>query len=116
MHTSIHLNPNESGRSKSDHSSNPNGPQQQPDREEIAMRFQKILTIAGLLFAIGFAVLPAARSSAQTVDEIVKRGKVKVGVLIGAAPYGSVDSTGNLLGAGKLEANSVRAEAVSQRE
>lgn len=80
------------------------------------MRFQKIRTIAGLLFAIGFAVLSVARSSAQTVDEMVKRGKVKIGVLIGAPPYGSVASTGNLLGAGKLEAISASAEAVSQRE
>jgi polar amino acid transport system substrate-binding protein len=62
------------------------------------MRFQNILTIAGLLLAMGFAVLPVARSSAQSVDEIVKRGKVKVGVLIGAPPYGSVDATGNPIG------------------
>jgi polar amino acid transport system substrate-binding protein len=50
---------------------------------------------AGVLAA---AALFAPLAEAQTVDEIVKRGKVRIGVLIGAPPYGSVDSQGNPIG------------------
>jgi polar amino acid transport system substrate-binding protein len=53
---------------------------------------------AGLALAVTAATLAALPASAQTVTEIVKRGKVKVGVLIGAPPYGSVDSQGNAIG------------------
>ena len=35
---------------------------------------------------------------AQTTAEIVKRGKVRIGVLIGSPPMGMVDSTGNPVG------------------
>lgn len=37
-------------------------------------------------------------ASAQTTAEIVKRGKVRIGVLIGSPPMGMVDSTGNPVG------------------
>lgn len=47
------------------------------------------------IVAAGFVARPA---EAQTVDEIIKRGKARVGVLIGAPPYGSVDSQGNAVG------------------
>jgi polar amino acid transport system substrate-binding protein len=61
--------------------------------------FQK-LRLAGLALALGAGALAAssAPATAQTVAEIVKRGKVRVGVLIGAPPYGSVDSQGNAIG------------------
>jgi polar amino acid transport system substrate-binding protein len=55
------------------------------------------LKVAVATFAIGIAV-SAAPAAAQTVNEIVKRGKVKIGVLIGAPPYGSVDAQGNAIG------------------
>lgn len=37
-------------------------------------------------------------ASAQTTAEIVKRGKVRIGVLIGSPPMGMVDATGNPVG------------------
>ncbi|MGI4797861.1 MAG: transporter substrate-binding domain-containing protein [Janthinobacterium lividum] len=37
-------------------------------------------------------------ASAQTTAEIIKRGKVRIGVLIGSPPMGMVDSTGNPIG------------------
>ena len=47
----------------------------------------------------GLAVLTGALSaSAQTTAEIVKRGKVRIGVLTGSPPMGMVDSTGNPIG------------------
>ena len=52
----------------------------------------------GAVLALGVSALAALPASAQTVAEIVKRGKVKVGVLIGAPPYGSVDAQGNAIG------------------
>src|SRR4051794_25249523 len=47
----------------------------------------------GLSLALG-----AGAASAQTVTEIIKRGKVRIGVLIGAPPYGMVDARGNPIG------------------
>jgi len=47
----------------------------------------------GLSLALG-----AGAASAQTVTEIIKRGKVRIGVLIGAPPYGMVDPRGNPIG------------------
>ncbi|MGI4794482.1 MAG: transporter substrate-binding domain-containing protein, partial [Janthinobacterium lividum] len=37
-------------------------------------------------------------ANAQTTAEIIKRGKVRIGVLIGSPPMGMVDSTGNPIG------------------
>lgn len=37
-------------------------------------------------------------ATAQTTAEIVKRGKVRIGVLIGSPPMGMVDSSGNPIG------------------
>ena len=62
------------------------------------MTFFKHLRIAGTLLALGAGMLAAGQASAQSVNDIVKRGKVRIGVLIGAPPYGSVDSTGNAIG------------------
>ncbi len=46
-----------------------------------------------------FTLLAATTSAhAQTTAEIVKRGKVRIGVLIGSPPMGMVDSTGNPIG------------------
>ena len=52
---------------------------------------------------LGVAVLAAvlasaAAASAQTVTEIVARGKVRIGVLTGAPPYGMIDATGKAIG------------------
>ncbi len=47
----------------------------------------------------GIVVLTGAfAASAQTTAEIVKRGKVRIGVLTGSPPMGMVDSTGNPIG------------------
>jgi polar amino acid transport system substrate-binding protein len=54
--------------------------------------------IGATLVAVGLACSAAVPADAQTVTEIIKRGKVKIGVLIGAPPYGSVDSQGNAVG------------------
>ena len=40
----------------------------------------------------------AVAAHAQTTAEIIKRGKVRIGVLIGSPPMGMVDSTGNPIG------------------
>jgi polar amino acid transport system substrate-binding protein len=52
------------------------------------------LTAMGLLLA---ASLPGP-ASAQTVDEIVQRGAVRIGVLTGAPPFGTIDEHGNPAG------------------
>lgn len=53
------------------------------------------ITMAALAMSAGLLAGPAC---AQSVTEIVKRGKAKIGVLIGAPPYGSVDARGNPVG------------------
>lgn len=62
------------------------------------MNWTKSLKAAAAALTLGAAMFTAAAATAQTVDEIVKRGKVRVGVLIGAPPFGSVDSQGNAVG------------------
>ena len=62
------------------------------------MNLMKHLKIASTLLALGAGLLAAGQASAQTLADITKRGKVRIGVLIGAPPYGSVDSTGNAIG------------------
>lgn len=59
--------------------------------------FRKI-TLAAALIAVSSCIISVSNASAQTVDEIVKRGKIKIGVLIGAPPYGMVDSEGKAIG------------------
>ena len=59
-------------------------------------RFLK-LAAASTAVAAGLALVSTA-ASAQTVSEIIKRGKVKIGVLVGAPPMGAVDSSGNPVG------------------
>lgn len=62
------------------------------------MRFIKISTVLAAA-AIAVAGMGTGLSaSAQTVDEIIERGSVKIGVLVGAPPYGSIDATGNPVG------------------
>lgn len=63
------------------------------------MQIKKILRVA----AVGLTVLAGVAltgniASAQSVTDIVKRGKVKIGVLVGAPPMGAVDSSGNPVG------------------
>jgi polar amino acid transport system substrate-binding protein len=69
-------------------------------RRRQQMKLYKTLRHIGLVLALGVSALAVASTtaSAQTVAEIVKRGKMRVGVLIGAPPYGSVDSQGNAIG------------------
>lgn len=53
-----------------------------------------------LIHALLVAACVAApiAASAQTISDIVGRGKVRIGVLIGAPPYGMIDATGNPIG------------------
>jgi polar amino acid transport system substrate-binding protein len=53
--------------------------------------------VAGVAIGVSL-VLSSTGASAQTVTEIIKRGKVKIGVLVGAPPMGAVDSSGNPVG------------------
>jgi polar amino acid transport system substrate-binding protein len=62
------------------------------------MNVFKHLRAAAAVLALGGSLLAAGQASAQTVTDIIKRGKVRIGVLIGAPPYGSVDSQGNAIG------------------
>ncbi len=62
------------------------------------MKLLKGLRIAVCAMALAAVSLASRPAEAQTVDEIVKRGKARIGVLIGAPPYGSVDSQGNPIG------------------
>ncbi len=62
------------------------------------MKLLKGLRIAVCAMALAVVSLASRPAEAQTVDEIVKRGKARIGVLIGAPPYGSVDSQGNPIG------------------
>ena len=51
-----------------------------------------------LALAAGMALALVGQAQAQTVTEIIKRGTAKIGVLIGAPPYGMVDARGNPIG------------------
>jgi polar amino acid transport system substrate-binding protein len=62
------------------------------------MNWTKGFRVAICALAFAAAAIASRPAEAQTVDEIVKRGKARIGVLIGAPPYGSVDSTGNPIG------------------
>lgn len=53
----------------------------------------KALAIVAL--ALGVAGAPAM---AQSVADLTGRGEVKIGVLVGAPPFGSIDATGNPIG------------------
>ena len=44
------------------------------------------------------AAIGASGAWAQTTSDIIKRGKVKIGVLVGAPPMGAVDSSGSPVG------------------
>lgn len=58
-------------------------------------RLKAILAAAVLAAGVVGGVVSA---SAKTVDEIIKSGSVTIGVVAGAPPYGSIDSTGNPVG------------------
>src|SRR3546814_801419 len=62
------------------------------------MPFQTWFRTSVVALVLGAGLLPTAPASAQTVTEIVERGEVKIGVLIGAPPYGSIDAQGNAVG------------------
>ena len=62
------------------------------------MNLTKGLRLAFCALALAAASLASRPAEAQTVDEIIKRGKARIGVLIGAPPYGSVDAQGNAIG------------------
>ena len=55
-------------------------------------------TIRAAALALAACAALAVPAGAQTVSEIVKRGKVRIGVLIGAPPYGSIDAEGKPVG------------------
>ena len=55
-------------------------------------------TAALALAACAVLAAGAVQARAQTVDDILKRGKVRIGVLIGAPPYGSIDAEGKPVG------------------
>ena len=65
------------------------------------MAFQHILKRLALTLGLAGGLMAGAANiaaHAQSIDDIVKRGKVRIGVLIGAPPYGSVDAQGNAIG------------------
>lgn len=63
------------------------------------MQIKKILRVAAVgLTVLASVALTSTMASAQTVTDIIKRGKVKIGVLVGAPPMGAVDSSGNPVG------------------
>ncbi|OIQ76741.1 cystine-binding periplasmic protein precursor [mine drainage metagenome] len=63
------------------------------------MRIKKILKVAILsLTVLASVAMTSTLASAQTVTDIIKRGKVKIGVLVGAPPMGAVDSSGKPVG------------------
>jgi len=63
------------------------------------MQIKKILRVAAVgLTVLASVALTGSIASAQTVTDIVKRGKVKIGVLVGAPPMGAVDSSGSPVG------------------
>jgi polar amino acid transport system substrate-binding protein len=53
----------------------------------------KALAIAALALGV-----TTATAQAQTVAEITERGEVRIGVLVGAPPFGSIDATGAPIG------------------
>src|SRR3954453_8972576 len=57
--------------------------------------WKSLAVAAGIALSFSFG---AGSAKAQTVDDIVKRGKVRIGVLMGAPPYGMVDNRGNPTG------------------
>lgn len=60
------------------------------------MKYGKILhsKFAACLLAASCALSSAAQAGAQTTSDIIKKGKVVIGVVSGAAPFGSVDAKG----------------------
>jgi polar amino acid transport system substrate-binding protein len=63
------------------------------------MKIKKMFKLAAIGLAVFAGVaLTAGQASAQTTAEIIKRGKVKIGVLVGAPPMGAVDSSGKPVG------------------
>jgi polar amino acid transport system substrate-binding protein len=59
------------------------------------MNLPKILLGAAM---VGALALPVSGVQAQTINEIVERGVIKIGVNSGAPPFSLVDATGNTVG------------------
>ncbi|AYM57102.1 transporter substrate-binding domain-containing protein [Agrobacterium fabrum] len=59
--------------------------------------FQSFKSVAAAI-AVCAGIFTGFSANAQSVDDIVKRGSVKIGVLVGAPPFGSVDAQGNPVG------------------
>lgn len=57
--------------------------------------WKRLALAAGVALALAGG---AGAAQAQTVSDIIKRGTAKIGVLIGAPPYGMVDARGNPIG------------------
>ena len=62
------------------------------------MSVLKSFTTAGAMLAICAGLLAGPPAQAQTLDELQANGRVRIGVLVGAPPYGSVDATGKAIG------------------
>lgn len=62
------------------------------------MNVLKTFSRAGALLALVSTLMVGGAATAQTVEEIVQRGTVTIGVLVGAPPFGSVDASGNAIG------------------
>lgn len=63
------------------------------------MFLQKIKSLAvAAALVVGGAVAASAPAVADSINDIVNRGKVRIGVLVGAPPFGSVDAQGNPVG------------------
>src|SRR5215470_12478716 len=61
-------------------------------------RFRTLLramVVAAVAAATTVATLPA---SAQTTDDIIKKGKIVIGTLTGIPPYDTIDANGNTAG------------------
>ncbi len=54
--------------------------------------------ILGVFVMIGLIALGASPATAATLDDIIKRGKVKIAVPIDVAPFGTVDKDGKVEG------------------
>jgi polar amino acid transport system substrate-binding protein len=60
---------------------------------------QRLRSVAAVLvFVAAAALATASTAAAQTVDEIVAKGRITIGVLTGIPPYDTVDAQGNTAG------------------
>ena len=64
----------------------------------MGMSWMKFLKRGVAVAALGVLAVSVAPASAQTVNDIVSKGKVSIGVLTGAPPYDRVDGNGRTIG------------------